>query len=324
MNVSSSGPFSNFSVLEIAGGAIDPGADVNLTCCGFNTVSFVAGSATATGNIDVQAGDHPITGNVPAGISIDVEGGGRLNSQSDYTNAGTITLNGADAEIRAANGTNADTETLTNTGTIAYSGSTGIEYIGGDLLNQGTITVAHPEATFAPRGESRKPRLTNAGTINVATGSQLKILNANLRQTAGGTINGPGPVNVSSEGPFSNFSVIEIAGGAIDAGADVNLTCCGFNAVSFIAGSAGATGNIDVQFGQHPITGNVPAGISIDVEGGGRLEAQADYTNAGTITLLGADAEVRTENGNNANTETLTNTGTIAYAGQRRHRVHLR
>ena len=76
-------------------------------------------------------------------------------------------------------------------------------------------------------------------------------------------------MNVSSDGPFSNFSVIEIAGGTIDPGADVNLTCCGFNTVSFVAGSAGATGNIDVHFGQHPITGNVPAGISIDIEAAG-------------------------------------------------------
>ena len=152
----------------------------------------------------------------------------------------------------------------------------------------------------------------------------LEILNAILRQASGGTINGPGPVNVTSEGPFSNFSVLEIAGGAIAPSADVNLSCCGFNAVSFVAGSGNATGNIDVQFGQHPITGNVPAGISIDIEGGGRLEAQADYTNAGTITLTGADAEIRTENGNNANTETLTNTGTIAYAGASGIEIHLR
>ncbi len=315
VNVSSAGPFSNFSVLEIAGGAIAPGADVNLVCCGFNTVSFVGGSATATGNIDVQAGDHPIIGNVPAGISLDVESGGRLGSQTDFTNYGTITLLGADAEIRTANGNNADVETLTNRGTIAYAGTGGSEYIGGDLLNFGTISVAHPDATFAPRGETRKPRWTNRGTVAVAGGGVLEILNAILRQGSGGTINGPGPVNVTSEGPFSNFSVLEIGGGAIAPSADVNLSCCGFNTVSFIAGAASATGNMDVQFGQHPITGNVPAGISIDIEGGGRLEAQADYTNAGTITLNGADAEIRTENGNNANTETLTNTGTIAYTG---------
>ena len=144
-------------MLEIAGGAIDPGADVNLICCGLNTVSFLAGSASATGNIDVQFGDHPITGNVPAGFSIDIEGSGRLNSQTDYTNAGTITLNGDAAEIRTTNGNNTDTETLTNTGTIAYAGSTGIEYIGGDVLNQGTITVAHPDATSsrAARAASR-------------------------------------------------------------------------------------------------------------------------------------------------------------------------
>ena len=160
--------------------------------------------------------------------------------------------------------------------------------------------------------------------MTVATGGDLEILNAILRQAGGGTINGPGPVNMSSEGPFSNFSVLEIAGGTIDPGADVNLTCCGFNTVSFVAGSATATGNIDVQAGDHPITGNVPAGISIDVEGGGRLNSQTDYTNAGTITLNGADAEIRTANGNNANTETLTNTGTIAYCGLHRHRVHRR
>ena len=304
-------------MLEIAGGAIAPGADVNLSCCGFNTVSFVAGSASATGNIDVDFGERRITGNVPAGISIDIENGGILRSLTDYTNAGTITLKGDGAEIRTANGTTGTTETLTNlgTGTIAYAGTGGTEYIGGDLLNQGTISVAHPDATFQPRGENRKPRLTNAATVTVASGGDLETVNAFLRQASGGTINGPGPVNVSSAGPFSNFSVLEIAGGAIAPGADVNLVCCGFNTVSFVGGSATATGNIDVQAGDHPIIGNVPAGISLDVESGGRLGSQTDFTNYGTITLLGADAEIRTANGNNADIETLTNRGTIAYAG---------
>ena len=317
VNTTAAGPAGSESVIEIAGGQIAASADVNLTCCALNAVSFVAGSASATGNIDVDFGERRITGNIPAGFSIDVENGGILRSLTGYTNAGTITLKGDGAEIRTEDGAPGTTETLTNasSGTIAYAGTGGTEYIGGDLVNFGTVSVAHPDATFQPRGESRKPRWTNRGTVAVAGGGDLEILNAILRQASGGTINGPGPVNVSSAGPFSNFSVLEIGGGAIAPSADVNLTCCGFNRVSFIAGSASATGNMDVQFGQHPITGNVPAGISIDIEGGGRLEAQADYTNAGTITLTAADAEIRTENGNNADTETLTNTGTIAYTG---------
>ena len=157
-------------MLEIAGGAIDPGADVNLTCCGFNAVSFVAGSASATGNIDVQFGQHPITGNVPAGISIDIEGGGRLEAQADYTNAGTITLLGADAEIRTENGNNANTETLTNTGTIAYAGSGGTEYISGDLLNQGTISVDHPDAHFQQRSRNPSAEADQRGERNAHGG----------------------------------------------------------------------------------------------------------------------------------------------------------
>ena len=318
VNIHDPESFVNTSTLEIAGGAIDPGADVNLVCCGANAVSFLTGSAGATGNIDVQFGPHPISGNVPAGISLDIEAGGQLNAVTDYTNAGTITLLGNDAEIRTENGTNADTETLTNaaTGTISVpaGGAAGPRYIAGDVLNEGTISVAHPEAIFAPRGETRDPRLTNRATLTVASGGVLETQNAILRQASGGTINGPGPVNIHDPSSFTAVSTLEIAGGAIDPGADVNLVCCGPNAVAFVAGSASATGNIDVQFGPHPVTGNVPAGISLDVEAGGQLNAVADYTNAGTITLLGNDAEIRTENGNNTDTETLTNagTGTIA------------
>ena len=241
-------------------------ADVNVTCCGFNAVSFVAGSASATGNIDVQAADHPISGNVPAGFSIDIEGGGRLNSQTDYTNAGTITLNGADAELRTANGNNADTETLTNTGTIAYAGSTGIEYIGGDLLNQGTISVAHPDARLAPRGESRNPKLVNgAGAgITIAPLGKLTVTGGVPVELQGGFLSGSGilAANLVNSGgdvrPGGNaVGTLDLQGAYTQAG--------GGTLAADVATSAGVTSNDRLA-----VTGaaSVAGRLEIDTTGG--------------------------------------------------------
>ena len=300
------------SVLEVAGGEIDAGADVNLTCC-TSSVSFVTGSATATGHVDVQAGgQHPVGGTVPSGFSIQVNGGTQLTSQVDFTNKGTLTLNGNDAEMRTENGNQANAETLTNEGTIEFVGGgpgTGRPIVSGDLLNEGAITVDHVEATFLRRSENRAPKLTNSGTIEVASGRSLVISEATLSQADGGTIGGPGQVEVRGA------SVLEVAGGEIDAGADVKLTCC-TSSVSFVTGSATATGHVVVHGGgNRPVLGTVAPGFEIEVRGGTRLTSQVDFTNEGTITINGGDAEMRTENGNAGDVETLTNEGTIAFTG---------
>ena len=245
-------------------GNLEPGP-TNHACVGPTGIqpSRVNQSGTIA-SLRVQSGGTVL---IPEGVILTVT--------SEVINEGTITLGGANAELRVEDGNAGDVETLTNmaTGTISVpaGGNAGPRYIAGDVNNLGTITVAHPEATFAPRGEARDPRLTNRATLTVASGGVLETENAILRQAGGGTINGPGPVNIHDPESFANMSTLEIAGGAIDPGADVNLLCCGANAVSFLTGSAGATGNIDVQFGPHPISGNVPAGISLDIEAGGQL-----------------------------------------------------
>ena len=307
------------ATLRVAGGQLAANSDVNLSGGG-SGIAFT-GAGTPTGHVDAVGAfnTHPISGNLPTGFSIDVAPAVLLRASSNWTNAGTITLLGNSAaggasQLATQNGNNADAETLTNTGTIVSAGSTGTEYIYGDLINQGTISAAGPGLAFLVAGfETRIPKLTNAGNLTAPSGGGMTVSDgAILEQASGGTINGPGPVNIATS------STLRIAGGQLAANSDVNLTGGG-SGITF-TGAGTPTGHVDVlgTFTTHPISGNIPAGYSIDIASGVLLRAIADWTNAGTITLnsvAGSTPQLATENGNAGNAETLTNTGTIASAG---------
>jgi hypothetical protein len=231
-----------------------------------------------------------------------------FTAEADSTNAGTITLADNGAELRTEDGTGGagDVETLTNTGTISVpsGGAAGFRFISGDVLNQGTISVANPEASFQQRGESRDPKLTNAGTLNVASGGTLRVLSCVLAQATGGSITGAGTINVGGSGSAK----LEVSGGQIGGSADVNV---GNGALAFVS-AGGATGNVDVAANATAlVSGTVPAGISIDIDTNGTLRAPANFTNAGTINMPG-QSFLQTSNQNDADVETLTNTGTIS------------
>jgi fibronectin-binding autotransporter adhesin len=271
------------STLRILGGQIAANADINLLNFSATALTFVS-AASATGNIDVGLGTFPLSGNIPAGISIDVEGG-TLRSATDFTNAGAVTLTGPPSglgELEALDGNPATVETLTNlaSGTINVPAGGNGGRLSGDVLNQGTISVAHPSADFRRvNDEDRKPKLTNAATLTVASGGVLTVEAGILEQAGGGTINGSGSTNIGGLG-----STLRISGGQIAGSADVNLTNFGAAALAFVSAGS-ATGNIDLGYGVFPLSGNIPAGISIDVQGGA-LRSATDFTNAGTVNLI--------------------------------------
>jgi hypothetical protein len=258
---------------------------------------------------------------IESGATLTLGAGVTLRAHADSSNAGTVALGAAGSgglRLAVADGNPATVETLTNTstGTITFpAGGTGARDLSSDVVNQGTISVAHPSANFRQATEDvsdgRKPKLTNAATLTVASGGALDVAVGILEQTAGGTINGPGPVNLTT-----NQTELRIAGGQIAGSADVNLN--NNNSLAFISAGS-ATGNIDVVQGVHPLSGNVPAGFSIDVEGNqffsSVLRSAADFTNAGTINLTGVNAELGAEDGTGGagDIETLTNTGAINF-----------
>ena len=168
--------------LDISGNSqIGGGVDYNLT--GGADLSF-AGS-TASGNIDISgSGFDPcdLTGNVPSGFSLDVQNA-YLRSATSFTNAGTITLNRANGDsfeawIRTEDGVAGTTETLTNTGTLAFTGTVPTTHISGDLVNQGTIVASSPNTLLESETEARSPKLTNApgGTFTVTAGNQFSLV----------------------------------------------------------------------------------------------------------------------------------------------------
>ncbi len=298
--------------LRLAGGAIESGADVNVVRA---VLEGVAGSA-ATGNVDVAGGESTLSGPVTAGVTVDIDSvpGNRaiLRVPGGATNAGRINLNGPDASLWTENGNPADTETLVNTGTISIPdvGGGTSPYLAGDLVNEGTISVARPDATFQSGAENRRPTLTNRGTLTVAAGGAQRVLNAVLVQDTGGTISGSGTVNV-----VNIDGRLRLAGGAIESGADVNVVHA---VLEGVAGS-GATGNVDVAGGDSTLSGPVTAGMTVDIDSvpgnAAGLIAPDGATNEGTITLNGPSAVLAAADGDAADAETLTNasTGTIAF-----------
>jgi hypothetical protein len=300
------------SGLRISGATIATSADVNLTS---SADLFFLGSSVANGNIDIGSGGHLLSGNVPAGITLDIDPGSQLRSETSYTNAGTITLLGASSVLSTENFDAPSTETLTNTGTIAFNGTGGTEYISGDVNNQGTITVAHPDIRiqgFFDNG--RTPTFRNTGTMTIAsTGLVLVVDGPRFIQGQGtsGTLDGSGTLNtISTTG--NPAGPLQISGGSIAQTVDVNLNNGG--ALEFVSAGS-ATGNVDVVSAGHLMSGNVPAGFSVDIETGVILRAASSYTNAGTLRLAGPGAQLSTENQVAGDTETMTNTGTITATG---------
>lgn len=302
--------------LEVSGNSqVASGTDFNMS----GGARFVGSASAASGNFDFLAGSATfLQGTVPANVVLDIDSGHVETPSAAGTNtvnAGRININNASAALSIMPDDPATPTTkLTNTGTIAYTDTgAGLRMIHGDLDNQGTLLVDHPDASFqrVPAGGFPPSRLTNSGTITVNAGDNLRVC-CGIRgvvNASGATMNGTGSIGISGGAPF------EVQGNSqIGSGLDVNLA---EDADLTFTNATGATGNVDVSSNSEAtLGGNVPAGFSIDVgDSQARLRALSSFTNAGTINLRGVNAVLAAEDGNEATTETLTNTGTITTQG---------
>ncbi len=261
-------------------------------------------------------GTHAISGDVPAGITVEIEGGDFLRASANWTNAGTIALNGLQGTLTTQDGDNTTTETLTNTGTIVAGGPDGVRTLGGDIINQGIVRSDHPNLVIANVDGGRTSTLTNTGTVSATAGNRLLVDNGALVQNAGATTAGQARSTSAPAGGCrcpaarsrtTSTSMSSAAAGTVAAtsrgGAGVRRRL-GAGARSASPATSAAATPSRVRPGRHHRRTR-----------DGRLVAAADWTNAGTLRLSGSNAGVFTENGAPTDVETLTNTGTIITSG---------
>lgn len=165
------------NTLEIQGNSqIGPNVDFNLAEGA--SLNFAAGSGAATGAIDIVAhfNPNPLSGDVPAGYAIDVAPSAALRATQSFTNAGSITA-GDSTRLATEDGNAGTTETLTNSGTITFTGTGGYASLAGDVLNQGTVTIGHREVFLEELFEARDGRFRNAagGTLEVSAPSKFEL-----------------------------------------------------------------------------------------------------------------------------------------------------
>ena len=239
-----------------------------------------------------------LSGDVPAGASIDIEAVGcsyaTSASAGAFTNAGRIRLTsascGGSTVVLTLSGL------LTNTGRFeALTGTGGDRYLRGDVRNTGVLQISTP-LTYDTAGST----LRNEGTISLT--STLTTGSATV-QNAGGSIDASGNGLLSLQS-----STFQQTGGSTS-GNPVEIR----NSTLTFPGSASPTTHFVLHQGV-ALSGDVPAGATLDIEAVGcsyatTVTAAGAFTNAGTIretsSTCGGSTVVLTGPG------LITNRGTI-------------
>lgn len=252
----------------------------------------------------VADGASSLSGNVPADVTIALEGNGVAGNASlapavPVANFGTIRLTSTGGGW--ASGIAAGS-TLTNAGTLsAVVGSGGARFVRSNVVNNATLTV---ETGTPMLVDQPGALLTNAGSLTV-DGSLAVSAGAGISAQSG-SISGAGNVLVTS-------GTTTFTGGAVTAN-DVRLR----NSTLAFASGATTTGATFVTDGSSALTGDVPAKTTIVVEGNGTagtasLSPTAALKNAGTIRFTSVGGGWASGLGTGG---TVTNAGTItAQAG---------
>ncbi|HYS54652.1 MAG TPA: SdrD B-like domain-containing protein, partial [Thermoanaerobaculia bacterium] len=216
-----------------------------------------------------------------------------LTVTGNVINSGRIRLESADSTYTSLlvvqNGA------LTNFGTIEVNeGSGGTRTLTANLSNPGTINVNYNTPFDGT--------ITNSGIINLAAGKKLSSVgNQNVFNQAGGTINGPGALEMNG-GTF-NFT----------AGPIVGLTPLLINVALNFGGSNDPATFIQTAGGS-TVRGTIAANQTLWISGRGAgshtiMSAPIGLTNAGTIRIESADSTYQSQL--TITTGALTNTGTI-------------
>ncbi len=165
-----------------------------------------------------------LASNVGAGHTINVEStvGNQVTLQSNtsFTNAGTINVTGTDIQTTFLYLPNPGNDTLTNTGTINFQvgGGAGSRVFTGDLINSGTVNV-----NFETHFNKFNATHTNTGQLTVASGETLTIdNNSTLNQNTGGTFTLSGTLQNSG-------NTFNMNGGTMNFGASALVESGNFN-----------------------------------------------------------------------------------------------
>jgi hypothetical protein len=245
-----------------------------------------------------------------------------LQSNSSFTNAGTINVTSTDIQTTFLTLPGAaGNDTLTNTGTLNFQGaaSTGTRVFTGQLVNSGTVNVNY-DAHFNKSGAT----YTNTGQLTVPSGTTLTISNTGtLNQNAGGTF------TLSGELENNTFNM---NGGTLNFGATALVDNGNFNYLggniagdvklrntTFTIGAGTAPETFQLNY-NNTLASDVGAGHTINVQStfnnSVSLQSNSSFTNAGTINVTSTDIQTTflTLPGAAGN-DTLTNTGTLNFQG---------
>jgi anti-anti-sigma regulatory factor len=217
-----------------------------------NDVAFV--DSAGTGSFDDIGSGSTLTGTIPVGQTVTVDG--RVTNVSlavtGVTDDGTLALTsnsaggyaqitGTGSGLTVASGAHLSTS-FTGTGDVPV-------YLETPLTNQigGTVTIGAPDSR-----QDSNTLTTNSGAFSVSSGGKLSITGSSSFTDAAGTLAVTGTMT-QTNGTFTQS-------GATESGNPVDL-----NDVTF-ADSAG-TGSFDDIGSGSTLTGNIPVGQTVTVDG---------------------------------------------------------
>jgi hypothetical protein len=311
--------------VTITGGTLTASGGAALETTGNNTL---AGVTIAAGTTYPVAGGTTTVLNGPIANNgiITVVGGGGSNAILDIGNSqtlgGTVTLSiasgGGSAYIQQGSGG----LTLTNAGTIQGAGVIGNNGLA--VINGAGATIAANAAGGGTLLLNGGAGFTNSGTLQVGSGDLLQVDTGTFTNFSGTTLKG-GTYNVSGTLQIYNLGtaggeivtndanlILSAPGAAVEdadgnnalskfatnaakgtftlAGGDNFTTAAGFNNLGTLAVGAGSTFTVGTKLKNYA-TGTLTGG-TFDVTGDLDVKGAAIVTNAASITLSGAAAEI--------------------------------
>ena len=287
-----------------------------------SSLTFGTTTATGTPTFIMQGPAATLSGNVPVGSTVWVQGsnvGGAVNltAANGFSNFGAIRIESIDSthvsELTVTTGM------LSNLGTIDVNiGSAGVRKITANIDNSGALNIN--ESLTLPKGGGT---FTNSGTTTIATGESLASAAANqVWSQDGGAMVADGPLTLGAStfnqngGTLNLASTFSMVGGVFNSnGGEVSGTLT-LDDSSLTFGTTTATGTPTfIMQGPVPtLSGNVPVGSTVWVQGsniGGaaNLTAADGFSNFGAIRIESIDAPHVSEL--TVTTGTLSNLGTI-------------
>jgi filamentous hemagglutinin len=291
--------------------------------------SFKQGAGTASGTLPVIVDDSALTyegsgasliairgtdtlaGSLSSGQSLQIQSTGGENAAVTVTesisNGGTISLtNASDGDENNETLIVTKGDTLSNSGTLASekgNGSGGGRSVQGNVKNTGTFAV---NKNTEYNGESAT--LTNEGSIDVAEGAELHVINE------GGVVNATGGKILAGA---SGVVFVQGSGTSFKQGAGTTSGTLPVVVDDSALTYEGSGASLIAIRGTDTLAGSLSSGQSLQIQStngeNAAVTAAASFTNAGTIALTNAnDGDGNSETLIIAKGETLTNSGTLA------------